>query len=414
MSGRIKLAFCLATLILLSVSSRAHARIWVDSEGRSVDAEFVSYDASGEVTLRRNDNGKTIKVAFSKFSDDDQRRIKDLRDKTTKTEGNPFTAKPITPDTFQSNPFASAASPSDGEGMQDKQKELLPGEKDASEAEARRELARTRYWTDNQGNRIKAKFVRIFEGNVILLQGNKAQSVDFYKLSDMDQRFLHDQMEILGEGDLLPPILIRIQNNNIDNNGAIANSLFPSDNTPSESNTGPGDRGRPSGLGMGPSGMSSFPPPSSTEPKNNFEAERDRLAREFEEKFAKSSIPAAQPAAREPEKLASNTPAYDPWANQSPSHGSSKSSPAPPKVTPPAPKVRPPSKPSRWPTSPSGRKPSMSGSPLGGDMVWECQTCHTQFDTVEKPSACYFCWSLRIGAFVLISVVGAAIRGAMS
>ncbi|EAQ77660.1 SHD1 domain-containing protein [Blastopirellula marina] len=407
MSGRIKFAICLATLILSSVYSQAHARIWIDSEGRSVDAEFVKYDADGDVTLRRTDNGKTITVAFSKFSEADQRRIEKLRDESGKTEGNPFAADPIKPDSFEANPFSADSSAPESDGMQDNKQELLPGEKGASEAEARRELMGTRKWTDDQGNQIKAKFVRIFEGNVILLQGNKAQSVDFYKLSAMDQKFLHAQMEILGDEDQLPPIIIHSRP---DDSSAIAASPFPRNNWPAGSESGGTG---PSGMGpgrMGPSGMNSAPTP----PKNNFEAERDRLAREFEEKFAKSSVPAAQPVSREPEKIASHTPAYDPWANQSPSRGSTRSSPAPPKVTPPPPTVRPPSPPSRWPTSPSGRKPPMSGSPLGGDMVWECQTCHTQFDTVKKPSACYFCWSLRIGAFVLISVVGAAIRGAMS
>jgi len=59
-------------------------------------------------------------------------------------------------------------------------------------------------------------------------------------------------------------------------------------------------------------------------------------------------------------------------------------------------------------------KPSVSKPSLGPEMVWECQTCHTQFDTVEKPSFCHFCISLRIGGFILLSLVGAAIKGAMS
>lgn len=404
MSGHIKFAFCLAILILSGICSQAHARIWIDSEGRSVDAEFISFDGAN-VFLRRP-SGETLEVAFSKFSDSDKKRIVVLRDQALKTASDPTVA-----------------------GMTD--------DKDASdtptEAEVRRELSRSRKWTDKDGNQIQAKFVRIFEGNVILLQGNKGHNVEFYELCEVDQAYLRDQMEILGQGYLVPPVVVSSFNSsgvagaNVPGSSAVTNGMVPGSMPGSMPRPlGPGGMPGPNyGQPGGVAGMNSTPSPT---PINPNETEQERRIREYNEKFAKSSLAGNNSASSNPSNstagmvasntpASSSTPAYDPWSNQPAKHGSMNSSGPPSNTRPPSINTRPPSMPSNPIASqpPSNPMPHINANMPGSDEhVWECKTCHTQFDTVEKPSFCHFCWSLRIGAFVLLSIVGAAIKGAMS
>lgn len=64
-------------------------------------------------------------------------------------------------------------------------------------------LART--WTDNQENQIRAKFIRVFDGNVILQKGIKVIKVPFEDLCAEDQEYVRKQLEAKGKANLLPP-----------------------------------------------------------------------------------------------------------------------------------------------------------------------------------------------------------------
>ncbi|MCC9608848.1 hypothetical protein LOC68_08210 [Blastopirellula sp. JC732] len=406
MSGRMKITFLLATLIVSGLTNYAQARIWVDAEGRSVDAEFIKIEGN-TVHLRRNDTGAEIEVLFAKFSEADKRRLAVLRDQA---EGTNSAAD----DAEMPADYASSVG-SDTAG--DKASE---SKSDVSEADARRELSRSRKWTDEDGNQIQAKFVRIHDGNVILLQGNKGHNVDFYKLCDADQDYLRTQLTALGQEDDVPPVVVKSYSPSVGANGAIAGnpsgmSNFPNQFGPNGMSNPPGFS-RPPGM-TGPSGISS----NSSSPINPNESDLDRRIREYNENFANSKL-ANNSANSAPPQVASSSsnsgmsssssssPSYNPWANNS---GSSSA--APPQNNTAPPSIRPPS----FPNNPIANQPPISTPTiptpnLQNQMVWQCKTCGTQFDTVEKPSFCHFCTSIKIGGFLLLSLVGAAIKGAMS
>ncbi len=65
--------------------------------------------------------------------------------------------------------------------------------------------AHGRTWTDSQGNKTNAKFVRIHEGMVVLLRGNTTLRLPFESFSEEDQQYLREMMEAEGKGNLLPP-----------------------------------------------------------------------------------------------------------------------------------------------------------------------------------------------------------------
>ena len=65
--------------------------------------------------------------------------------------------------------------------------------------------AHGRTWTDSQGNKTNAKFVRIHEGMVVLLRGNTPLRLPFESFSEEDQQYLREMMEAEGKGNLLPP-----------------------------------------------------------------------------------------------------------------------------------------------------------------------------------------------------------------
>ncbi|TWT29711.1 SHD1 domain-containing protein [Blastopirellula retiformator] len=394
MSQSMKIAFLLATIIATGLTGNAQARIWVDSEGRSVDAEFVKFEGN-TVHLRRNDDNSMIEVTYSKFSEADKRLLTVLREQVEAAMSSDADDAPADYAASVGKSGASAKS-------------------DISEADARRELSRTRKWTDEDGNQIQAKFVRMHDGNVILLQGNKGHNVDFYTLSDIDQEFLREQMEALGQGDDVPPVMVKTIEPNIGTNNAVAGTPPGMSNFPGQ--FGPQGMSRPPGFtGSRPPGFSSPPgisnPPGFSRPPG------------LPSPSSVASMPSmprgSSISSSEPPRIASNTPSrvgapsYDPWAGSSAAKNS-----APPKTSH-LPSMRPPSTPApsipeTATTSPPMSVPEVNIPGPQLEMVWECKTCGTQFDTVEKPSFCHFCTSIKIGGGILLALVGAAIKGAMS
>ena len=61
-----------------------------------------------------------------------------------------------------------------------------------------------RPWTDSTGRKIEAKFVRVHQGKVVLLQGKKVVQVPFYNLSEADQQFVRDELDKAGKSHLIP------------------------------------------------------------------------------------------------------------------------------------------------------------------------------------------------------------------
>lgn len=75
-SGRVRFAAVLLCL-LLSTGGRAEeaCRTFTSSEGRTLDAQLIDYEAASESVILKTDGGKTGRMALAKFSEADQNYI---------------------------------------------------------------------------------------------------------------------------------------------------------------------------------------------------------------------------------------------------------------------------------------------------------------------------------------------------
>lgn len=127
-------------LILVACCAVAvEARTWTDSQGRTIEAELVR--VSGDSVIFKK-GGEEVTVLMSQLSDKDQRYLR----RTTK-------------------------------------KKSLTGAKGTA-------VLKKRTWTDDQGIRTEAKFVRVHNDNVILLRGARTITVPFWKFSKTDQEYV--------------------------------------------------------------------------------------------------------------------------------------------------------------------------------------------------------------------------------
>ncbi|MFI4873785.1 MAG: hypothetical protein ACIALR_00495 [Blastopirellula sp. JB062] len=381
MTGRYRVLLCLTLAFWCGGRTQLQARIWVDAEGRTLDAEFVRYHGTS-VQLRRNDNGELLEVHFSKFCDADKRRILVLREAAEKREAEKQA-------TAKQSDLIETLQADDGD------------EKNApSEKEARRDLTRMRKWSDNEGNQIQAKFVRIFEGNVILLQGNKGHSVDFYKLGVDDQKFLRDHLEALDQGDLVPPVILDAQEPNVVNqNGVIVGASLPE------------NIGRSPFSGPPPNGPDWMAEHRKRIAEAN--AEFQRRQREHRDKLAKTM--AENRPTYEPQKIVSHTPpAYDPWTNSKSARNTETGPPASTPSVASRPGPRDIAEPLPTIPEPKRSAPTRAKAPSDDEPGWYCSVCKTEFHSDVRPSFCHFCVSLRIGGVVVLAMVGVLIRMALS
>ena len=51
-----------------------------------------------------------------------------------------------------------------------------------------------RMWVDRQGRDIKARFIRVHDGNAVLKRGNRSQQIPLRDLSDADQKYIADKL----------------------------------------------------------------------------------------------------------------------------------------------------------------------------------------------------------------------------
>ncbi|QDU76057.1 hypothetical protein Pan97_31020 [Bremerella volcania] len=145
---------------LLSSVMAAEVRTWTDSSGKTLSGSLEEVTSDGKVKIKSN--GQTFTIPIERFSDEDQKYI-------------------------------------------DSQKEEMEKEDSPSRRRRKSDLFDYRQWKDNQDNEIKAKYVRMFEGQVVLLQGRTAHKVSFYDLSDEDQVYLRTELEARGEESQIPP-----------------------------------------------------------------------------------------------------------------------------------------------------------------------------------------------------------------
>lgn len=146
----------LICLFAIGVSAQ-EVREWTDANGRTLSGKFLELTAENNVRIESN--GEIFVIPLSAFVEGDQQYAKQQQANAS---------KPMTPP----------------KPKVDKSDETLFENRD---------------WSDYKDESIKAKFVRMHEGYVILLQGANAQKVSFYILSKKDQDWLRAHLQKRGE-----------------------------------------------------------------------------------------------------------------------------------------------------------------------------------------------------------------------
>lgn len=146
--------------LLTCCATAAEVRTWTDASGKTLSGSLEEVTSDGKVVIKSG--GQTFTIPIERFSAEDKAYISSNKD-------------------------------------QSGGKETPPGRRRKSD------LFDYRQWKDDEDNEIKAKFVRMFEGQVVLLQGQKAHKVSFYDLSDEDQAYLRGELEQRGEDSQIPP-----------------------------------------------------------------------------------------------------------------------------------------------------------------------------------------------------------------
>jgi hypothetical protein len=169
----------------------AKERVWTDSTGRTMRAEFVR-EIDGDVTFLKD--GKIITLALDKLSARDQQIVRDL------AAGKPVAEDPA-PAAAPASPMASESVPAGSPPA-----DVRPAESTADKPLTSKPVTiESRTWTDVFGNQVTGKYVRIFGSNVVLLRGGKSVTVKFYELSSEDQEYLRELLTSRGQEGLIPP-----------------------------------------------------------------------------------------------------------------------------------------------------------------------------------------------------------------
>ncbi len=193
---------CLLLILLatFSVAAAAKERTWTSADGRTMRAEFVR-ELDGEVTFLIA--GKLTTIPLSRLSERDQQIVRDLA-AGKEVPDDPAPATPAADDPF-STPAASSTSERAAAS-----EPTTPASSDADSGEAPPSLTKrpitptNRVWTDNVGRKTTAKFVRVFNGHVVLSRAGGPISVPFYDLVEADQQYVKDLLTSRGEEDLIP------------------------------------------------------------------------------------------------------------------------------------------------------------------------------------------------------------------
>jgi hypothetical protein len=141
----------------LAIGAEYEEREWHDVQGRSLVGTYVRQKA-GRVTLKSN--GSVVTVPIERFSQADRDYLQLQEENEAQPIGDRLKGRTTPPDL-------------------------------------------NRVWTDNQGRKLRATFVRVHLDQIILA-GTTTQSVPFASLSVDDQQFLRDYLASKGQANLLP------------------------------------------------------------------------------------------------------------------------------------------------------------------------------------------------------------------
>jgi hypothetical protein len=233
----------LALFLALTLPGVAKERVWTSSDGRTMRGEFVR-ELDGDVTFLVG--GKLQTVPLSRLSERDQQIVRDL------AAGKPVPDDPAPPpatdDPF-TGPPATATAPATGDAPA-ADEPLAPAADDRPPPLVNKPKPPvTRVWTDNQGRQTTGKFVRVFDGKVVLSRAGGPISVPFFDLSEADQQYVKDQLTAAGQEEQIP---VRTPAQETPSTDDPAESPMPQP-LPEVQNSGPPGRvaGGPRGPGAG-------------------------------------------------------------------------------------------------------------------------------------------------------------------
>jgi len=147
---------CVAVSLMLGDTLSADVRVWTDSQGKQVTAEYMNYK-NGMVYLSHD--RRTYAVPFENFSDEDQDFVRDR----LKTEGKTDLVPP--------RGVATSPEPIDAQA---------PG------------TMAERMWTDTAGRQISARFTGVSQKKVQLIVQGSQIAVPFSRFSENDQTYVRD------------------------------------------------------------------------------------------------------------------------------------------------------------------------------------------------------------------------------
>jgi hypothetical protein len=201
----------------------AKERTWTDTSGRTIRGEFVR-ELGDEVALLVD--GKLVTIPLDKLSPRDREAVRELAAGREVPDDPPPLPAPVaepatpveapsspsapeaeidvtpvpaattpatTPPAFSPPPAATDDEPSEPSPAPS----LVPGRRAKAPA--------NRTWTDTQGRQVTGKFVRVFNGKVMISRPGRIVPVGFYDLSDADQQYVKDLLIERGEESLIPP-----------------------------------------------------------------------------------------------------------------------------------------------------------------------------------------------------------------
>ena len=173
---------CCTVLAEVRVQAADKVRTWTDVQGRTMQAEFVR-EVDGDVSFLKD--GKLIILPLERLSEADQKLIRELEaSKVVPADEKPAGALPAFVD--------PTVRPEKALG-------------DLGTNGSKGDSAETRVWTDIRGNKFTGKFVRVHEGFVVLLRGERTMTLAFYTLSAADQGYVRELLTARGESNLIPP-----------------------------------------------------------------------------------------------------------------------------------------------------------------------------------------------------------------
>ncbi len=192
---RFVVALLAVSLLCRPAVAAAGKRTWTDRSGRQISAKFVRVH-EGDVVLLRG--GRVVKLPFSTLSDGDRKYVTEqLEDEGKPRSARSGAKKGLTP--VEPGPAGDESAddrPADDGPADDGPAEEL-GTPTASVDEYRT-------WTDARARQVVAKFVRVTEGNIVLLKDGKEVSFPFVNFSKQDQRHVASLLRSRGQEYLIP------------------------------------------------------------------------------------------------------------------------------------------------------------------------------------------------------------------